>query len=183
MIKNETKIGYSLALYEIAKEENKLNLFFEQSNTIILILNNDPEFETFLNNNNFSFDDKEKIIDKIFIDFHYSFINTMKILVIKRQFKYFKYILESLIKNLENDLNIKNGIVYSTEKLTLTKINNLQKKLSNEYKCKIFLKNLIDKELIGGFKIVIENSVIENSIKSNLENLKKDLINKKIGGN
>ena len=57
----------------------------------------------------------------------------------------------------------------------------IQKKLEKEYGIEINLKNLIDKELIGGFKIVMDSIVIENSINQDLDLLKKELKFKKEG--
>ena len=57
----------------------------------------------------------------------------------------------------------------------------IKKKLEDEYGKEINLKNLIDKELIGGFKIVIDSTVIENSVSQDLDLLKKELKFKKEG--
>ena len=39
-----------------------------------------------------------------------------------------------------------------------------------------------DETLIGGFKVVISDLVIDNSIKNKLESLKNDLVEEKVGG-
>ena len=72
---------------------------------------------------------------------------------------------------------------FSTEKLTSVKIKKIEEKVSKELGKKITLKNLIDKELIGGFKIVVGSIVIEDSVKSELKAMKDSLIfNSKEGG-
>ena len=59
----------------------------------------------------------------------------------------------------------------------------IEEKVSKELDKKITLKNLIDKELIGGFKIVVGSIVIEDSVKSELKAMKDSLIfNSKEGG-
>ena len=101
----------------------------------------------------------------------------------KNNFKYFKDILNKLNKYLQDILKIEQGIIYSTEKLTSVKIKKIEEKVSKELDKKITLKNLIDKELIGGFKIVVGSIVIEDSVKSELKAMKDSLIfNSKEGG-
>ena len=101
----------------------------------------------------------------------------------KNNFKYFKDILNKLNKYLQDILKIEQGIIYSTEKLTSVKIKKIEEKVSKELDKKITLKNLIDKELIGGFKIVVGSIVIEDSVKSELRAMKDSLIfNSKEGG-
>lgn len=76
---------------------------------------------------------------------------------------------------MQEILKIKQGIVYSTKLLKPAEIKKLEQKLSKEYQYEVSLVNLIDKELIGGFKIKIDSIVIEDSIKLELENMKKTL--------
>ena len=181
MFKNETKIGYSLALLDIAKEEKKLKEIYNQSNLIISILEKEPEFEKILDS--FGIDEKTKqsIIKKTFKDFHWSLLNTMQMLSIKNQFRHFKDILNKLNKYIEDILKIKNGIIYSTKPISKIELKKIEQKVSEEQGCEITLKNLIDKELIGGFRIEIGSDVIEDSVKSELQSIKKSLNIKKGG--
>lgn len=179
MFKNETRIGYSLALFEIAKEEKKIKEFYSQSNLLISILESNKEFEALLDS--FSLTDQEKIdiISKTFKGIDISFINSMSMLAIKNKFRHFREILSDLIKYLEDVLKIKQGIIYSTFALDSKKITQMENKVSKHLNCQVKLKNLIDKELIAGFKIIVDSIVIEDSIKSDLNLLKNDLkINK-----
>ena len=69
------------------------------------------------------------------------------------------------------------------EKLTPVKLKKIEEKISQELNKKITLKNLIDKELIGGFKVVVGSIVIEDSVKSELKAIKNSLIfNSEEGG-
>ena len=181
MLKNETKIGYALALLDIAKEKKKTKEFYKESNILIDILDEQLEFQKILDSFSLDDDSKMKIIDKTFKGFNISFINTIKILSLKNNFKHFREILNYLIEHLQNILNIKKCIVYSTKKIPEAKLKKIQQKLEKEYGKEINLKNLIDKELIGGFKIVIDSTVIENSVSQDLDLLKKELKFKKEG--
>ena len=182
MIKNEVKIGYALALLDIAKEEKITKKIYLQINQIIESLEKNEEFVLLLDSN-IQQAKKEKLIKNVFKNIHWSLTNVAMILMIKNNFKYFKDILNKLNKYLQDILKIEQGIIYSTEKLTSVKIKKIEEKVSKELGKKITLKNLIDKELIGGFKIVVGSIVIEDSVKSELRAMKDSLIfNLKEGG-
>lgn len=182
MIKNEVKIGYALALLDIAKEEKITKKIYLQINQIIESLEKNEEFVLLLDSN-IQQAKKEKLIKNVFKNIHWSLTNVAMILMIKNNFKYFKDILNKLNKYLQDILKIEQGIIYSTEKLTSVKIKKIEEKVSKELDKKITLKNLIDKELIGGFKIVVGSIVIEDSVKSELKAMKDSLIfNSKEGG-
>lgn len=182
MIKNEVKIGYALALLDIAKEEKITKKIYLQINQIIESLEKNEEFVLLLDSN-IQQAKKEKLIKNVFKNIHWSLTNVAMILMAKNNFKYFKDILNKLNKYLQDILKIEQGIIYSTEKLTSVKIKKIEEKVSKELDKKITLKNLIDKELIGGFKIVVGSIVIEDSVKSELKAMKDSLIfNSKEGG-
>ncbi len=182
MIKNEVKIGYALALLEIAKEEKITKKIYLQVNQIIESLDENNEFSSLLDSNIQQLE-KEKIIKKVFKNIHWSLVNVALILVSKNNFKYFKDILNKLNKYLQDILKIEQGIIYSVEKLTPVKLKKIEEKISQELNKKITLKNLIDKELIAGFKVVVGSIVIEDSVKSELKAIKNSLIfNSEEGG-
>ena len=182
MIKNEVKIGYALALLDIAKEEKITKKIYLQINQIIESLEKNEEFVLLLDSN-IQQAKKEKLIKNVFKNIHWSLTNVAMILMTKNNFKYFKDILNKLNKYLQDILKIEQGIIYSTEKLTSVKIKKIEEKVSKELDKKITLKNLINKELKGGFKIVVGSIVIEDSVKSELKAMKDSLIfNSKEGG-
>ncbi len=182
MIKNEVKIGYALALLDIAKEEKVTKEIYTQVNQLIKALDENPEYIEILDSN-INQEEKEKIIKKSFKDIHWSLSNVGLILSSKNNFKYFLDIIEKLNKYLQDILKIEQGIIYSTEKISQIKLKKIEDKVSKEMNKKITLKNLIDKELIGGFKIVLGSIVIEDSVKSELRAIKKHLtFNNEEGG-
>ena len=117
MIKNEVKIGYALALLDIAKEEKITKKIYLQINQIIESLEKNEEFVLLLDSN-IEQVKKEKLIKNVFKNIHWSLTNVAMILMIKNNFKYFKDILNKLNKYLQDILKIEQGIIYSTEKLT-----------------------------------------------------------------
>ena len=111
MIKNEVKIGYALALLDIAKEEKITKKIYLQINQIIESLEKNEEFVLLLDSN-IQQAKKEKLIKNVFKNIHWSLTNVAMNLMTKNNFKYFKDILNKLNKYLQDILKIDQGIIY-----------------------------------------------------------------------
>lgn len=176
MFKNEMISGYSLAILDlIQEEENGAKKVYPQVVEIKDILEENLEFEQILDSS-LADEDKMKIITESFSQTHWSLINVAQMLALKKHFKYFKNILNNLVKHLQDLLQIEQGTIFSTQKINTLKLTKIEKKLSLDLGKQITLKNLIDHELIGGFKIVLGSIIIEDSVESQLNLLKKELI-------
>jgi F-type H+-transporting ATPase subunit delta len=177
MNKEEKVIGYSLALFSIAEEENKVNEYFIDAKMILETFSN-PDYLPLidiLNSRGLTLDKKEKIINEVFVNVEQYISNFMKLLVFRSKIKLITNIMRVFIKHCCEFLKIKEGTVYSATVLEKAEIKKIEKKISLEQDCKVSLVNLIDKELISGIRIVIGNNIIENSIISDLEEMKKML--------
>ena len=120
-------------------------------------------------------EEKEKVIDEIFNAFDEYIVNFIKIIVKNKRSNYIVNIFNEFNKLCNNYLNIKEGIIYSTEKLSLDEINKVEKKFTEILSSQVELKNIIDEKLIGGIKVVIEDKIYDGSIKNKLEHMKSSL--------
>lgn len=177
MYKDENSIGYSLALFSIAKDENKVKEYLDEAKTLSSIfLNHDNyDFIKILNNSSLEVSEKDKIISSTFSELSVNFLNFLKLLASKNKFKSINKILFIFTRYCYENLKIKEGTVYSSSLLSKEVIDKLENKIFKETENKVNLINLLDKELISGIKIIIENTIIENSVISELEEIKKTL--------
>ncbi|MGL5591002.1 MAG: F0F1 ATP synthase subunit delta [Metamycoplasmataceae bacterium] len=174
MNKNENLIGYSLALFSIAKDENKVKEYFEDAR-ILLNLFSTPDYDEFakiISLRNISQDKKEEIISQTFKNLDTYFLNFLKLISSKNKFHHIEKIIDLFVHYCSDYLRIKEGIVYSSSPLTSGNLKKIENKLSEEYNCKVSLKNLLDKELVSGIKIFLDNTIIENSVISDLEQIR-----------
>ncbi|RVU54367.1 ATP synthase F1 subunit delta [Anaerosphaera multitolerans] len=89
-----------------------------------------------------------------------------------------KYILPTLyifIEMVREELKIVHGEVISAIPLTEKQMSDLENKLSGEINKRIEIVNHVDTSLLGGLRIIIDNKVIDNSIKSKLSRMKEQL--------
>ena len=173
---------YAIALLSLAREENKIQEYINQLEQIINILNENKEFITLLKSYGVSKDEKKDALNVIFKDKIDEYIlNMFYVLIDNKRGSYILDVCQEFVRIALNELNIKHGVVYSTIKLNEKQIKALELKMSKILNANVTLTNQIDKQLLGGFKIQVEDYIIEDSSKLRLEKLKESLKDKKGG--
>lgn len=178
MTNNVHYMSYSYAIYDLAKDLNKISEFNKNAHNLLELIceNNDIIEYLSLDNNVLPFENKELLIDKMLEKNNPYFINSIKVIVQSHQCRKLNYILKALIKKLNKRENILEGFIYTTQPLTKIALTKIEKKLSTQENKVIKLKNLIDDQIIAGYRITFEDRIIENSIFSQLKNLKHKLL-------
>ena len=67
---------------------------------------------------------------------------------------------------------ITEGVVTTTYQMNQEELQKLEKVLSEKFDMKLVLKNEVDPSILGGIVINLDGKVIDDSVKSGLENLK-----------
>lgn len=171
MSKNE--YNYALAYFHLGEEENKLDAYFNDLKSINKILLENNDLVNILDC--YTIDEKEK---NILIDKCFNYLNEdysrdfLKLIVSKHLIKRFSNIFESFHQIYNDKMQIQSGIIYSTIKLSQEQIKELELAFLKKKKQKVELENIIDKNLIGGIKVVIKDQIFDGSIKNQLESLK-----------
>lgn len=174
---------YAIALLSIAREENKIEQYLQEVENIIKLIKENPDFITLIKSYGLSKDEKKDALKTIFEGKIKEYIlNLFYVLVDNKREKYILDVCNEFLKIAYKELNIKHGYVYSTIKLNQNQIKSLEQKVSNILKANVTLTNIIDKSLIGGFKIQVDDYIIEDSTKTRLVKLKESLKEQK-GGN
>ena len=101
----------------------------------------------------------------------------MCVIIDHQRGKYIKEILSEFIQVCFKRLNIKTGTIYSTYPLSEEQIKKIKQKVSITMDSNVRLVNKINKELVGGIKIQVDDYIIDYSLKHRLEQLKKELYN------
>ncbi len=173
---------YALALLSIAKDENKVQEYINQIEEIINIFKENEELLILLSSYGISNIEKKDCLKKCFENNIYDYIlNLFYVLIDNKRIEYLLDVCQEFVKIALESLAIKKGVVYSTITLNEKQIQKLENKVSKIINMKVILTNVIDKSLIGGFKIQIDDYVIEDSLKKRLETLKENLFIKKEG--
>ena len=171
--------SYGLALFSLALDKNKVDEYKEEMKKWENIFHENEEFLSVLDSAFLSKKERKEILEKTCQGISEDILYFLFILIDNSVIRYLFDIIESFIAYCNEHQGIKEGIIYSTIHLKEEKILEIENKLSKIENQKIYLRNVIDKSLIGGIKIVIGGHIYDGSLKNRLEEVKKQLINHK----
>jgi len=164
---------YASAIYDIAESSDKIGEIREALNILAENYNEDEEFKVFLLDPSIKYDEKVKYLHKSFDFISEDAFKIINYLVKKGRVSLTEKIRDSYLKiYYEKNNKILVNATF-TKELSDNQREALMKKLEEKYKKKIVLNLSVDEELIGGGIIKIGNKVIDGSIKSQIENIKK----------
>lgn len=174
-----TSLGkrYASALLSIALQENKNEEYREYVKSIISILEEDDSLIKLLDSANLTKDEKKSIVDKVFKSCPYEYINnTIKVVIDNGRSKYLKDILTAFVSLSNARDGISEGYIYSAQNMTKEEIERISLAISKKINKKVYLLPKINEELIGGFKVVIDDYVFDTSILYKIEEMKASLM-------
>ena len=168
---------YALALFWLAQEENQISEFMNECQQILKIFAKNPDFLQLIKNDALKKEEKKEILSSVFKnEIPSKILYFMNVIVDHHREKYIQEIIEEFIQISLKHLNIKKGTIYSTIPLSDVQIQKMEEKISTLLKSKVILQNQINKELIGGFKIEVEDWVLDYSIQEKMKKMKENLL-------
>ena len=165
---------YAKAIYEIAEEEHKVDLFNEYFVSINSTLDND--FVSLLKAPTIDKKEKIEIVNKVYKSIDNTFRDFLIILVKNDRIDYFSQIGHQYRKLVRLNKNIVRIDIFSAKELAKDQMKSLVKTLEMKYpKKELEIKNFVNPSLIGGIQIIANGESIDISLKTTLERLKESL--------
>ncbi len=166
---------YSNALFEIAKEENKVDVLLEEVQSIISILDDNKEFMSVINHPHITSEDKGRLLKETFeskVDSN--IIGLFQVVLSKNREEEILSILENFVELAREYQNITTAVITTAVTLSASQIEKIVDSISKSLNKKVEYETVVDKNLIGGLKIAVDGKVFENSVRKTFEDLKKD---------
>jgi len=169
---------YSLALYELASENNVLSQVEDQSLSILNLISSSRDFSNLIKDptnsrdnllkviNSFSNDNKLENLLKSFLSF----------LITKRRFFYVEQILKSFIETCSQKRGELKAELKSAKKLSDDEISKITDELTKNFSSKIRLNYKHDESLIGGLVVQVGSTMVDTSIKNKLQSIENRMI-------
>ena len=141
------------------------------------ILKKNPDLYSFLNSPFNSFKDKEAALNNIFDEVIVSEVRLfIKMLINNKMLANLKEIRKIYDELIDKDENILEAKIYTPFKLSDSQLTAIKESFHKKTNKQIVAKEYIDKSLIAGLKIIIDGTLYEYSISSQLEAIKNHLI-------
>jgi len=175
---NDSKISvrYAKAIFKLALENNILPRI-KQDMEILYETCEIPIFNEFLHSPIIQISEKQKILQSLFKEkVHKYTLSFLNILATNRRETFLQIISLNYFTFYREILGIKEIVLTSSTALTADTKAKIISTLKQLFKSEIELKEKVNKEIIGGFIIKIDDQQIDASVKTKLSTLKKDLV-------
>lgn len=174
---------YGEALFEVAMEEQKADVFLEEALVILTTLEQNPELDKLMKHPKISKRDKEQVFDNIFKNrISEEMLGFIKLVVNKERYGELPKIFRYLVDRIKEEKKIGVAFVTTAVELTEAKKQNVKARLlqTTQYK-EMEIHYSVDTSLIGGMVIRIKDRVVDSSVRTQLEEMKKQLLQIQLG--
>ena len=169
---------YSLALYELASENNILSQVEDQSLSILSLISSSKDFSNLIKDPTNSQEDLLKVLDNISNNnkFENLLKNFLSFLITKRRFFYVEQILKSFIETCSKKRGELKAELKSAKELSRDEISKITDELTKNFSSKIKLNYKHDQSLIGGLVVQVGSTMVDTSIKNKLQQIENRMI-------
>jgi len=169
---------YSLALYELASDDNVLESVESQSSSILNLILSSKDFSNLIKDPTNNQEDLLKIINIISENnkFEKLLKNFLSFLVIKKRFFYLEQILKSFIETCSKKRGELKAELKSAKELSSDEISKITNELIENFSSKIKLNYKHDESLIGGLIVQVGSTMVDTSIKNKLQQIENRMV-------
>lgn len=167
---------YAKALFDLAIEEKKTEVFLDYLNKIMDVTSINKEFFKLLSSPLVEVNQKIEVIKKVFYQMDSTFINFLCVLVKNNRFVQLEQIIEEynqLVSDYNSILPIE---VISSEKLSKSRLKELTDLLKVRYpNKKLQIENTVNPKILYGLQVICNGQSLDISLKTRLAKLKNSL--------
>ena len=175
---NSTSRSYALALYELGKDDSKIEVIENEIKNLKELLDNSKDFNEVISSPVVSMEDKKNII--LLIADKNNFSETLKkflgFLAIKNRLFFLDKIIQNFLDLVSNNKGELKAKLISSKELSLEEKKKIQKELSKEFQSTLNIDYKHDADLIAGLIIQVGSVMVDTSIKAKLKKLEKNMI-------
>lgn len=168
---------YGDALFELALEDNKLDVFLEESKALTGILKENEELSSLMNHPKIRKEDKLSVLEQVFGGRISDEMKNFLVIIIKKdRYSEILSILDYIISCIMEEKKIGKATVVTAFTLNMIQKKHVEDKLlATTHYVKMEVDYQVDKALIGGMVIRIGDRVVDTSVQTKLDNLSKEL--------
>ena len=172
---------YAGAIVSLAKQEKKLSEYKLAIRELDTFLMTNIDAKKLLESYFVSNEEKFKFIDELVKKYKLDNLsNFLKLITSKHLIFHFHDIAKAVNKQINEELSIDEGFVYSVEELSSKEKAKIEEAISKKRGHKVELTNKIDPSLLGGVRVVVHDHVYDGSLKGKLETLKNNLNERRV---
>ena len=168
---------YGRALFLITEEENLSDEVLADVKTADKSLKANPEYVKLLDSPAIPKEERVALADSAFNSLNVNLLNLIKILIEKRDMRYFSTVASEYYSLYDNSRGILRVEAVTAIPLTDSQRDAMTKKLSSSLSKTVVLTNTVDKTTLGGVKIRYSGVQLDGSVKTRLDKFESALKN------
>jgi F-type H+-transporting ATPase subunit delta len=172
----EIAVVYSRSLFEVANEQDKLDLVREQLGEFADALAETRELQVFFFSPYFSTQEKEDGLDRAVSDADPVILNFLRLLIEKHRMPALFRIRSNYDALWEKENKLLPVQITSAVELDETTVRQLGDRISEQTGRKVELSARVEPDILGGIVVQVGNSVLDASVRNRLEQLRRQVI-------
>ena len=166
---------YSRALFEVAREQDKLDKVHEQVGEFADAVSEQRDLQVFFFSPYFSIEEKKEGLDKAVQGADDIVLNTLHLLIEKHRTPALFRIRDQLDKLWEEENRLLAVDLTSAVELDDRTVKRVRDAIAEQTDRRIQLKTHVDPDILGGIVLRVGNSILDASIRNRLEQLRRQV--------
>ena len=166
---------YARSLFEVAKDQDKLDLVREQLGTFADVLADNRDLQVFLFSPYFSTAEKEDGLDRAVSGADPIVLNFLKLLVEKHRMPVIFRIRANYDALWEEENKLLPVAITSAVELDEGTVRQLGDRISQQTGRRVELSARVEPDILGGIVVQVGNSVLDASVRNRLQQLRKQI--------
>ena len=166
---------YARSLFEVAKEQDKLDVVREQLGEFADALNESRELTVFFFSPYFSTEEKKGGLAKAVTDADETLVNFLELLIEKHRMPVIFRIRRGYDAMWEEENKLLPVQITSAVALDKAIIDRIGKEIGDQTQRKVELQTTVDPDVLGGIVLRVGNSILDASIRNRLEQLRRQV--------
>lgn len=170
---------YALAIYEVAEKNGKVDEYLKDLRSICDLIENDKDFQQVIRHPQVNTTKKKQLFTDIFKgNIDNDLLSFMIVLIEKNRILFLKEKLNEMEKIDLERKNIVKGVVKTAIPLLPEELEKLKAIFEEKYDKTIIFSTEVDKSILGGVYVSIGNDVVDDTLKSKIDEMKEIMLKK-----
>jgi F-type H+-transporting ATPase subunit delta len=166
---------YARSLFEVANEQDKLDVVREQLGAFADALGETRDLQVFFFSPYFSTAEKEEGLDRVVSDADPAVLNFLKLLIEKHRMPVVFRIRANFEELWEEENKLLPVEITSAVELDSSTVEQLGDRIAEQTDRKVDVAAHVDPDILGGIVVRVGNSVLDASVRNRLEQLRKQV--------
>jgi ATP synthase F1 delta subunit len=166
---------YARSLFEVAQEQNKLDVIREQLGQFADALDSDRDLQVFFFSPYFSTIEKQDGLDRAVSDGDPILVNFLKLLIENHRTPVIFRVRRGFDQLWQEENKLLPVQVTSAIELDEATVSQIGARIAEQTGRKVELSSTVDSDILGGLVVRVGNSILDASIRNRLEQLRKQV--------